>query len=823
MPTSLTPDPELSPQPLFAWPTPPYAAYARRGEQKQAMDVEVEGLNGKRMLARMTFFVPESQTVYVQVPPSRTALSLRFDQFRCLRLLETLIPDDQAFSSTPEINLRPRQPYQLTLQDGHELSGETVGVTETRYGCFLFPPVNERGEVQTLFVPAAQIRQTRIGQPIGLCLVDQDVVSREAVDHAAEVQDAMRSQRLGEILLSMQVVTPDALLQALERQSQMPMMRIGEALIGLNLISASQLDEALERQRSDRSVPLGTVLIRMGLVSEGDLQGALARKMGYPLVDVLHFPVEPEALKAVPPAMALRLQVLPLLHREGRLVMAMNDPTRRATQEELEFITQNKVAPVLADTKSLEDAIRSAYDRAGLLIDPGSGPIPYDGDDQDTEALLEDLEREGEVQDADDDRVIDTSDNSLVKLINNMIMEAHAQRVSDIHIETYPGREKIKIRFRVDGQLRPYVELPHTYRSALIARLKIMCDLDISERRRPQDGKISFGKFVQGQRIELRVVTIPTSNGLEDIVMRMLSAAKPIPLERLDLHPRSVRELKAAMERPYGLVLCVGPTGSGKTTTLHSALAHINVPERKIWTAEDPVEITQPGLRQVQVNAKIDWTFAKALRAFLRADPDVIMVGEIRDQETASIAVEASLTGHLVLSTLHTNSAPETVTRLLDMGMDPFNFADSLLAVIAQRLVRRLCRHCRIDRPMSDAVLDELVDDFLHAWPQEEDRPTREALVDSWRQSHGRQGQLLEYFAPGCKHCGHTGHTGRLGIHELLVADRQLRHLIQSGGRPEQLLSSAMRSGMLTLRQDGILKVLEGKTTLSEVRATSNG
>jgi hypothetical protein len=390
------------------------------------MDVEVEGLNGKRMLARMTFFVPESQTVYVQVPPSRTALSLRFDQFRCLRLLETLIPDDLAFSSTPEINLRPRQPYQLTLQDGHELSGETVGVTETRYGCFLFPPVNERGEVQTLFVPAAQIRQTRIGQPIGLCLVDQDVVSREAVDHAAEVQDAMRSQRLGEILLSMQVVTPDALLQALERQSQMPMMRIGEALIGLNLISASQLDEALERQRSDRSVPLGTVLIRMGLVSEDDLQGALARKMGYPLVDVLHFPVEPEALKAVPPAMALRLQVLPLLHREGRLVMAMNDPTRRATLEELEFITQNKVAPVLADTKSLEDAIRSAYDRAGLLIDPGSGPIPYDGDDQDTEALLEDLEREGEVQDADDDRVIDTSDNSLVKLINNMIMEAAA-------------------------------------------------------------------------------------------------------------------------------------------------------------------------------------------------------------------------------------------------------------------------------------------------------------------------------------------------------------------------------------------------------------
>jgi type II secretory ATPase GspE/PulE/Tfp pilus assembly ATPase PilB-like protein len=268
-------------------------------------------------------------------------------------------------------------------------------------------------------------------------------------------------------------------------------------------------------------------------------------------------------------------------------------------------------------------------------------------------------------------------------------------------------------------------------------------------------------------------------------------------------------------------VLCVGPTGSGKTTTLHSSLSHINVPERKIWTAEDPIEITQPGLRQVQVNPKIDWTFAKALRAFLRADPDVIMVGEIRDEETAQMAVEASLTGHLVLSTLHTNSAPETVTRLLDMGMDPFNFADSLLAVLAQRLVRRLCPHCRQSRPALASDLDELVADYLHAFAPGNEKPTREALVREWGVRAGDSG-LLVYHSPGCKHCDETGFKGRAGLHELMVISRELRRLVQTGARAEALQQVAMAEGMRTLRQDGIEKVLAGVTTIEEVRATSN-
>jgi type II secretory ATPase GspE/PulE/Tfp pilus assembly ATPase PilB-like protein len=270
------------------------------------------------------------------------------------------------------------------------------------------------------------------------------------------------------------------------------------------------------------------------------------------------------------------------------------------------------------------------------------------------------------------------------------------------------------------------------------------------------------------------------------------------------------------------MVLCVGPTGSGKTTTLHAALGHINTPERKIWTAEDPVEITQPGLRQVQVNPKIDWTFAKALRAFLRADPDVIMVGEIRDHDTSHMAVEASLTGHLVLSTLHTNSAPETVTRLLDMGMDPFNFADALLVVLAQRLVRRLCSGCRTSRPATEEEIEELLSDYLHTSPKEDPRFNRQALRAEWTQRYGESGRLVQYSCTGCADCGQSGQRGRAGLHELLSVSREIRRMIQTGSRAEELQTVAMQQGMRTLRQDGIEKVLQGVTSLEEVRANSN-
>ncbi|WP_425358853.1 ATPase, T2SS/T4P/T4SS family [Aquabacterium lacunae] len=817
----------------FLWPTPPFATYAPPSEQIEHEPCEIEGLNGKQMSGRLALFEPREQLAHVQLPPSRTTVPLRFRHFRSMLLTRPLKPLRLTDGGNAELGQllghRSSTPYTLNLSDGQVLEGLTVGHVELGFGLFLFPPEGTDGAVQRLFVPRDAYTHADLGGRIGEVLVASQVVTPEQVARAVEVQQHMRTQKLGDILLSSQVVNPEQLLVAISQQKRMPMVRIGEALLALGLVTQAQLDDALAQQQRDRGVPLGEVLIQLEFVSRQDLKMALARKMGYPVVDVGKFPVEAEALRKLPYAVAARLEAMPLLLREGSLIVALEDPSQRKHIDELAFITQCKIVPVLAEHRQQMDAaLYEAYARIGadLSLDSGGKPalpaVQLDLEGEDSSALIASLELEGRESGVEEERAIEQSDNSLVRLINTMIIEAHQQGVSDIHIESYPGKEKVKIRFRKDGALVPYLELPHNYRTAVIARVKIMCDLDISERRKPQDGKINFARFVPQHKIELRVATIPTNNGLEDVVMRILASAKPLPLDKIGLSPWNLERLKAAMERPYGLVLCVGPTGSGKTTTLHSALSFINVPERKIWTAEDPVEITQPGLRQVQVNPKIDWTFAKALRAFLRADPDVIMVGEMRDAETASMGVEASLTGHLVLSTLHTNSAPETVTRLLDMGMDPFNFADSLLVVLAQRLVRRLCTQCRVSEPMPDEEAQTLLADFLHVCPPDPERFDAQALMARWQAQFGREGRLMKYHSPGCPHCNHTGYKGRAGIHELMVVSRELRRLIQTGARAEELQRQALFDGMQTLRQDGIEKVLMGITGMEEVRATSN-
>lgn len=822
----------------FNWPTPPYASYPPAAPQTDPLPCEICGLNDKRTRGRLTFFVPESGIAHVQLPPARTTLPVRFDHFLSLALTTPLRPLALSIGD-PHARLlghRAHSLYSLTLTNGTELTGETIGHVENEFGLFLFPPCFEAdapeddGSVTRLFVPRVAYRQFEIGSRIGELLVEQHSATPKQIEDAVDAQQLLRQRKLGDVLLNRQVVAPAQLLEAIERQAKMPMVRIGEALVSLGMVSDAQLKAALAEQSSDRSVPLGELLVRMGVVSREDLQVALARKMGYPLVDLDSFPAESEALKKLPYAAAMRLKIMPLLVRDGRLIVALDDPARRRSAvDEAEFSAQMKIVAVLAHCRSIDTVLHAAYEKIGLVdgsiaaSDDAAIPLHFDlSAGSDTDRLVETLEKEGLDRNAADvDKPIEQSDNSLVRLLNNMIIEASKEGASDIHIESYPGREKIRVRFRKDGVLRTYLELPPSYRSALIARVKIMCDLDISEKRKPQDGKINFARFSPQHKLELRVATIPTNHGLEDVVMRVLASAKPIPLDDLGLSTHNLARLKDAVERPYGMVLCVGPTGSGKTTTLHSALSHINVPERKIWTAEDPVEITQPGLRQVQINPKIDWTFGKALRAFLRADPDVIMVGEIRDEETAGMAVEASLTGHLVMSTLHTNSAPETVTRLLDMGLDPFNFGDSLLAVLAQRLVRKLCSHCRQARPATDEQTEEFLADYMTAFgPEPQVKP--QAVLEGWMARNSRDGRLVMYASPGCDNCDESGFKGRAGLHELMVVSREMRRLIHTRSNAEVLQRAALQDGMRTLRQDGIDKVLAGITTIEEVRATSN-
>jgi type II secretory ATPase GspE/PulE/Tfp pilus assembly ATPase PilB-like protein len=444
------------------------------------------------------------------------------------------------------------------------------------------------------------------------------------------------------------------------------------------------------------------------------------------------------------------------------------------------------------------------------------------GDSSSVGELLSGMDDSDEEGDGNTE-VSEAVENELVKLLNKIIVDAYKQGVSDIHIEPLPGKGKTGIRFRKDGSLVPYIEIPASYRSALVARVKIMCDLDISERRKPQDGKIKFKKYGPLD-IELRVATIPSAGGVEDIVMRILAAGEPIPLDKLGVLPFNLDRLRATVEKPYGLFFVCGPTGSGKTTTLHSVLNYLNTPDTKIWTAEDPVEITQKGLRQVQVNRKAGLDFATVMRAFLRADPDIIMVGEMRDKETVGMGIEASLTGHLVFATLHTNSAPESIVRLLDMGMDPFNFADALLGILAQRLAKRLCSTCKQAYHPSEVelqlLLTEYCEELLNTESFIKDADAgRAAVLAGWRQRYAdKDGQFTVYRAVGCDECN-KGYRGRVGLHELMIGSDKVKKLLQEHSRVAQLLAAALEDGMLTLKMDGIEKVLLGVTDIKMVRA----
>ena len=691
------------------------------------------------------------------------------------------------------------QKFQVVLINDRVIEGETAGFDMHSHGLFLFVRANGEGILRT-FIPAEAIKHKQIGSRLGDLLVSENRLSPTQVDAAIEQQHARRSQKLGEFLTREQIISRGDLAAAIERLRSRPVMRLGEALLAMRRISVDQLDQALARQKENRGKPLGQILVEQGLITREELKRTLTQQLGIPFVDLSRFEPEGAATKIVPAAVAAEFNVLPLCFDGRALVLAVENPLDPGPLDKIRFLTGLPVAPVMADGTELRAAVRLHY---GVTEAPT--------------VKIEDLAAELDItatpQDVAEEELVRETDSVLVRLVNKMVLDAHEAKASDIHIESYPGRSPVRVRFRKDGALQEYLSLPATYRSALLSRIKIMASLDISEKRRAQDGKIQFQNFGPA-KLELRLATIPTSEGLEDAVLRLLHGGAAPGLDKLGLREDVLTRLKKQVERPYGILLVCGPTGSGKTTTLHSLLAHINTPDCKIWTAEDPVEIQQPGLRQVQVNAKIGWTFAAAMRSFLRADPDVIMVGEMRDAETARIGVEASLTGHLVFSTLHTNSAPESVVRLLDMGVQPFNFADSLLGILAQRLVRRLCAKCKTSKKLSDQEILELSEEYCA-----DTSLAPEKIAAEWRKRYGGAPMLSQ--APGCDSCGKSGYAGRLGIHELLVNSPRIRPLIHRSAGVEELRAAAIAEGMRTLRQDGIEKCFDGLTDVHEVRAAT--
>jgi type II secretory ATPase GspE/PulE/Tfp pilus assembly ATPase PilB-like protein len=601
-------------------------------------------------------------------------------------------------------------------------------------------------------------------------------------------------------------------LQQRQMPTMMPLRSKYEALVSNAVLSSDELELA-QRSARRKNLDLETVLVEEFRVKVSDLGNALSVYFGVPYVPFKADRVRPaELLRNMSREFCEANQWLPLGDEpEGLVIMALDPEQTKAARMVVNVYPKSKIVYTVTTTREFASTLEQMFG-AGAMED-NLGDI---GD------LLGTLDEDEDFGGAEDIASA-ASDNELVKLVNKIIVDAYKQGASDIHIEPYPGKGKTEVRFRRDGSLVPYISIPGSYRSALAARLKIMCDLDISERRKPQDGKIKFKKFGPLD-VELRVATIPTAGGVEDIVMRILPGGEPMPMDKLAMSAHNMALCKSAIEKPYGLFFVCGPTGSGKTTTLHSLLGYLNTSDMKIWTAEDPVEITQKGLRQVQVNRKAGLDFAVVMKAFLRADPDVIMVGEMRDKETVSIGIEASLTGHLVFATLHTNSAPESIVRLLDMGMDPFNFADALLGILAQRLAKRLCV-CKEPRIATEHDVDLLLDEYSQellptpAW-QKDAQGEREKVRAEWKKHFGNaKGEITLHTAKGCELCTETGYKGRVALHELLIGTDRIKALVQERARVAQVLVTSLEEGMRTLKQDGIEKVLQGITDIQQVRA----
>ena len=585
---------------------------------------------------------------------------------------------------------------------------------------------------------------------------------------------------------------PERPLRAPSRNGRMAKF---DYLVAQHLITREHLAEATGEARR-RQISIETVLMEHHGVREADLAAALTLYYKCPYVSLNErSPLTSELLTGMRGARLRGGAWLPI-KRDGDVVtVAVDDPHDLFKIDMIEAVLRpSKVTLVVAVRERILrvlDGVASLDSRQETVVDI-LGEVS-------AEPVTEDAVETGGAE-------ISENDSMVVRLVNQIIVDAQRARASDIHLEPRGDTREAVIRFRIDGTCVDYQSIPPALRNPLVARLKVMAHLDIAERRKPQDGKIRV-RIPGRSDIELRVATVPTVGGNEDMVLRLLGSSGAFPLDQMGLSERNLQELKSIAEKPYGLILCVGPTGAGKTTSLHAVLRHINTPGRKIWTAEDPVEITQDGLRQVQVRPKIGYTFATAMRAMLRADPDVIMVGEMRDTETAGLAVEASLTGHLVLSTLHTNSAAETIVRLLDLGLNPFNFADALLGVLAQRLVKRLCLDCRQPYHPTQGDWNELA----LAFGAEE------------LEAHGhRYTEDLELFeGKGCETCEGKGYRGRIAIHELLVGTPAIKRRMQKGARVMQIVARGKREGMTTLVQDGVLKVMQGLTDFRQVKAVA--
>jgi type II secretory ATPase GspE/PulE/Tfp pilus assembly ATPase PilB-like protein len=745
-------------------------------------NIFIDMVNGAQIEAEWAReFNPADREIAVLVVGRKDKSIFDLSRICCIRM-----------SEPPYQNMVPGEldPLQvIETVTGKSYSVRSLKAHQDPHGFFAVP-VGENAPDKMIYFTNGCIRCRQSYMPVGKILENQGILSREDLDKALSEQRRLKSRRLGEILSEEQQLEHDMIDEIISQAQQEgkvgKWLRVGDILVGAGLVTREQVENALASQKEGKKKQIGQLLVELGLVTEEQVLAALATKFHIPFVDLAKIEPDQRALSAFSVDLIMQLQVFPVADRGDYLEVATSKPTEPSISDNLRFHTNRRIKLLTATPLQIRDAIARYYAADGDML----------------QQLVADLDEE-DLHLIETKETLDESDSGTIRLVNRILIDAYQQRASDIHLEPGSPQMPLGIRYRIDGICKTIHMLPSRFAKPLISRLKILASVDIAEHRKAQSGKILM-QF-QGKRIEYRLEIIPSVGGNEDAVLRVLTYSAPMTLDEIDLSPANLKELKDIISKPYGIVLCVGPTGSGKTTTLHAALAYINTPERKIWTVEDPVEITQAGLRQVEIKEKVGLTYMEALRSLLRADPDVVMIGEMRDRQAAHTAIETSMTGHLVFSTLHTNSAAETITRLIEMGEETFNLADTLLGIVAQRLARKFCSLCKED---------------YHPDREEYDR-LREYYGPELFKSHG----LPEYDESftlsrglGCSECGGSGYKGRVAVHELMVCSDSVRQAIKAGGAVRDIREIAVAEGMRTLRMDGVEKVLAGRTDLQQIQ-----
>lgn len=798
----------------MVWPLPSKLQFASEAGTLITLEVEVQLLDGQQIhgvipAGENLSEISELKLIFMGLDITLPVADIR--SVGCSGSLIAATDSDITVSHEQHLEHEESLIFHVLFIDGKTLDGQTLGYVNRKAGGIYLYVQQADFRFKALWIPRNSLKNIRIDPP------DTADSSQSSVDSTPPAEEAIAAtidqQKFG------LATNMDELSTMLEVARGKPMISLAEAMFELNLINEEKLHE-LQTGNSGKLRAYIDERLANSDMFKLQLEHARAQMVKTPEVNADAFQVEPQAVDKIPWNVATRHSVVPLGMVSGTLYVASSIPMNRELEDRLSMIAGCNLALVWASKMHIDSRISRENQphlplqdssASGLLIKSGVPVTTV----QDLQSLLASAQNEIKVHGAEVHSNAVDERSSVVLLVKRMILDAHKQKASDIHIETNPGEEISRIRFRIDGDLEEYLKLPADLRAALVSRIKVMSKLDISERRRPQDGKINFADF-SNIKLELRVAILPTHDNLEDVVMRLLASSKPIPLAQLGFSERDVEIVKRLSQHPYGLLLACGPTGSGKTTTLHSLLSEINTDNRKIWTAEDPIEITQAGLRQLQVNPKIGLTFATAMRAFLRADPDVIMIGEVRDEETANVCIEASLTGHLVFSTLHTNGAAESVVRLLDLGMDPLNFGDSLIGIVAQRLVRGLCKHCAVSKVLSDTEFKALVDEYVEgsAITAEEGRTRLLAAASG----DSTVSAVSVRHAVGCDRCGGRGYKGRMGIYEVLENVGDMKHKIQTRAPTSEIFAEASRAGMRTLRQDALEKVVAGLIDFKQAR-----